>query len=83
MIDYKKQQEAFFDKIESPVYCPVCHRDDWYYTENLYRLPEYHNGEELLPLQPVICENCGYTFFLHAVESNIMETAEGEETNED
>lgn len=52
--------------------CPMCGVNSWTVAENIYTLAmveetgSIHLGKNLLPLIPVICDNCGNTILVNA-----------------
>lgn len=52
--------------------CPMCNAKTWSVTENIQELREFHEkgfniSGPIIPVIPVICNNCGNTFLLNAV----------------
>ncbi|MBW3081983.1 hypothetical protein [Bifidobacterium phasiani] len=53
--------------------CPLCGTTDWALVQT-FEAREYEGGNmvvglgsQILPITPVFCRNCGYTFFINAV----------------
>ena len=53
--------------------CPLCGTADWALVQT-FEAREYEGGSlvvglgsQILPITPVFCKNCGYTFFINAV----------------
>lgn len=81
------------DKMWENKQCPICKKSNWLVQENVYELPEYHGGGvvigsgRIFPVVPIMCRECGYTFFMNAFLSNAVapdqkENVEGENGSE-
>ena len=81
------------DKIWENKQCPICRKSNWLVTGDVYELPEYHGGGvvigsgKIFPVVPIVCRECGYTFFMNAFLSNAVgpdqkENVEGENGTE-
>ncbi len=56
--------------------CPIC-GGNWWSVSEVTELPENNEGpgpDATVPLSPVGCENCGYTFFINSARSGASET---------
>lgn len=60
--------------------CPICGHTAWSVGQIL-EIREFNNGNlviggdsQITPLSPVMCQNCGYTFFMNAIRSGAIST---------
>lgn len=68
------------DHWTQPRACPICGNMAWT-VGPILEMREFNNGNIILggdsqitPLNPVTCQNCGYTFFVNAMMSGAMST---------
>ena len=59
--------------------CPMCGSNNWFVSDRVYELREYHNGNltvggvPLFPVVPVTCSNCGNTVMVSALKAGAIE----------
>lgn len=58
--------------------CPICGEMTWSVGQIL-EIREFNKGNlvvggdsQITPLNPVMCQNCGYTFFMNAIKSGTI-----------
>ncbi|MDD6467099.1 MAG: hypothetical protein PUF50_02845 [Erysipelotrichaceae bacterium] len=78
VINYLKKQPKV------PV-CPLCTNSKWVIGEHAFQLPEYNKNpfenKTVYPVIPVICDVCGYTFFVNALSCNAVSADKGDLEN--
>ena len=66
--------------------CPLCGNSKLVVSETAYQLPEYNKSsfenKKVFPVIPVICDECGYTFFVNALACKAVEPNKGELDND-
>ncbi len=74
---YEKLTKHLLDKWKKPVACAVCSENNWKVTEALCELREFHGGamviggSAIIPVSPVICNNCGNTVLINPLIAGI------------
>lgn len=61
--------------------CPMCGGNEWNVSEKIFELREFSAGKRMvgesngaiLPVVPVICNNCGNTMFINALFIGLLE----------
>ena len=60
--------------------CPMCGIGKWVVTDKIFELREYNDGNlvvgkncSVVPVVPIICENCGNTIFVNAMIAEAVE----------
>ena len=76
--------EAAFDKYFkeklSKGRCPMCSQSSWTADKNLFELRAFHGGNMVIgsgPIMPLVvltCNNCGWTSFVNALISKLVES---------
>lgn len=72
------------DNTEMP--CPVCKSNDWYVPEHLVIAPivspqgEVAIGGLGYPHSPIICQKCGFTYFINAARMGISRQHQDDES---
>lgn len=71
---------AYLKRIKAPV-CPLCGQKDWSISTQVFQAPEYQPaapsaGGAALPMLPMVCVNCGNTYFINAVVAKLIEPRE-------
>ena len=68
--------------------CPICGNNSWQINDTVFELPEFQGGDivigsgKLFPVVPIMCPNCGYTFFLNAIISGAIKPQDKQEGKE-
>ena len=60
--------------------CPLCYGKSWNVAEKVFELREFNDGDlhvggpnaSIVPVIPVICENCGNTIFINALSTGLI-----------
>lgn len=85
-VDEKKAME-YIKKIKAPV-CPLCGEKEWNFGDKVYQLMEFdfdglHLGKSTIPVVPIVCENCGNTYFVNALVAGLIDkpTLDTEQNN--
>lgn len=58
--------------------CPMCNSGPWNVQETMYELREFHGGAfvvggvPIIPVVPVICQNCGHTVLVNAIQAGAV-----------
>ena len=65
--------------------CPLCGVGSWNVHDSTYQLTEYNQGSmviggPVIPLIPVICNNCGNTVLINALTAGILKAEDGGES---
>ena len=68
-IDIQKIAEPLNEKIKDYA-CPVCGKKEWIFSDKLFQLIEFYEDKIMLGgptyiVLPVVCTECGYTFFIN------------------
>ena len=64
--------------------CPVCgETQSWSADSPIWELREYEGGKlrmdsSIFPCLPVVCEKCGYSFFINAMVAGLLEAKKQE-----
>jgi len=67
--------------------CPMCGSNDWNVSDTIYELRKYHGGNliigggPILPIVPIICNNCGNSIFINAIISGAIDRPNVEPSN--
>lgn len=76
-IDLKEFQKVFEPKLIHP--CPLCGERGWSVPDVMYELREYNFGDlviggnmGIIPVIPLVCNNCGNTVLINAVHLGLM-----------
>ncbi|KAA8820489.1 hypothetical protein CSQ85_01510 [Bifidobacterium rousetti] len=63
--------------------CPICDGTEWT-VGNVVEVRQFEDGNivlgggsTLIPLVPISCSDCGYTFFINALKSGTIKRPEG------
>lgn len=63
--------------------CPICEHSTWN-VDDVVELRQFEGGtlvlggqSTIIPLVPITCNNCGYTFFINALKSKTIEPPQG------
>lgn len=66
-------------------YCPICGESSWT-VDNVVEVRQFEMGNiviggdsTIFPLVPIVCDNCGYTFFINALRSKTIARPAGSE----
>jgi len=59
--------------------CPMCGGESWITGEDIYAACTFENGAlhlggKMFPMMSAVCTNCGFTAWINAVVSGILET---------
>lgn len=60
------------EKLKPRHTCPLCGKSSWIVGDTVCQLEEfrpqrYAKGKKAMPVIPIICKNCGNTYFLNIV----------------
>ncbi|HUU15540.1 MAG TPA: hypothetical protein VMW72_00195 [Sedimentisphaerales bacterium] len=64
--------------------CPMCESCEWYASDKVFELREYHSGTLVLgggPIVPIVtvtCRNCGNTVLVNALVAGAIEAPKDE-----
>lgn len=59
--------------------CQMCETGKWSVSDSIFELREYNQGNmvigsgPIIPIVPVICENCGNTILVNAIKAGLIE----------
>jgi len=61
--------------------CPMCQIGNWNVQESTFQLTEFNEGGmviggPVIPVIPVICNNCGNTILINAITAGLVKPAE-------
>lgn len=78
----QKQREkaaSWIQSIWKRQVCPICEGRSWN-VEDIFEIRQFEGGNlviggnsSLIPLVPITCDKCGYTFFLNAIKAGIID----------
>ena len=60
--------------------CPMCGNKTWNITDKIFELREFNNGDlvvggpdaSVVPVIPIICDNCGNTVLINVVTTHLL-----------
>jgi hypothetical protein len=63
--------------------CPMCREVNWNVLPLIYQLPQFSPlgmvvGGSVMPVLPVVCNNCGNTVLVNAITAGFLPPATGE-----
>ena len=72
-----KKLNEYIKKIMPPT-CPLCNNNQWTVGDTIFQLLEYNEegivlGGKVWPVLPIVCENCGNTYFVNAIAAGLVE----------
>lgn len=79
MIDSNKFIHFLDSKWTNSVQCPICNATNWNTSNEIFEMSKFHRegglfvGGLRIPLIPISCTNCGYTFFINAIISGVVD----------
>lgn len=73
----KSKLEAYLKRIH-PTSCPLCGKSSWTVSDIVFQSPEFNDGEHPIgrasfPMIPIVCENCGNTYFINALAAKLVD----------
>ena len=73
----KDRLDAYLTKIRGGA-CPLCRGTQWRISDKVFQVMEYEPGGLILggasvPVLPLTCMNCGNTYFINALVSNLID----------
>jgi hypothetical protein len=84
----KEQSNKLFEKMSKfseQFVCPICHYEPLNLNDTIFELREFQGGDlvvggmqSVFPVIPITCPQCGYTMFINAMISNLIEGTVGE-----
>lgn len=86
----RSKLEAYIDRI-NPQPCPLCGQNSWSINNRVFQLGEYETSESLrkrienkldskcVPLVPLTCDNCGNTYLINAILTDLIDPNENNE----
>jgi hypothetical protein len=62
--------------------CPMCRVVQWSVLPSIYQLPQFNPlgmvvGGSLIPVFPVVCNNCGNTILVNAITAGLLPPTPG------
>lgn len=68
--------------------CPICGKSDWSMTDRVFEVSELTNkisrtGNNVIPIVPITCDNCGNTYFINALRAGLIDKEEQAENEND
>jgi hypothetical protein len=62
--------------------CPMCGVNNWSVQDSTYQLLEFNQGTlvvggPVIPIVPVVCNNCGNTILVNAIIAGLLTTQSG------
>ncbi len=62
--------------------CPMCLVGNWSVQDSTYQLTEFNEGSlviggPVIPVIPVICNNCGNTILVNAITAGVLKPPSG------
>ena len=68
---------AYLKRITPPA-CPLCGQKNWSVSTQVFQAPEYHRDTLIAngatpPMIPLVCVNCGNTYFINAIVAKLIE----------
>jgi hypothetical protein len=62
--------------------CPMCGVNSWSVQDSTYQLLEFNQGTlvvggPVIPIVPVVCNNCGNTILVNAIIAGLLPTQSG------
>ena len=52
--------------------CPLCGNTDWDITDKVFKVAEFDNDQSTIPIVPLVCTNCGNTYFINALVAKLI-----------
>lgn len=82
--ELRKLQEHLKRTWKDPAPCPMCDHVDWRVQGEMYKLSHYKQDWDtgfipgpIIPVIPIICNNCGNTVLINAVKAGIVSKGGG------
>jgi hypothetical protein len=83
MSDYDQEKlMAFVKEKWKGANCPMCGGGDWSIQNKIFKLMEFTKqglvvGGPVIPVIPVVCNNCGNTILMNAIVPDLVEKEGG------